>query len=146
MAVRLKATDEADLEVIASFLQDAVIPLREMAYQAAESRFALIANRFRWEDAGDAADVPAAERTFERIHCGIRFEGVRAVRTRGIDRRKRDEILSLLTLRAYVDGIELLFAGGGVIRLEVDRILCRLDDLAEPWPTQWRPSHPEDTE
>ena len=139
--VRLKATDADDLKVIASVLQDAVIPMREMAYQLAESRFVLVANRFRWED----ADEPHVDgRIYERVHCGVRFDGVRAVRTRGLDQRKRDEILSLLTLRADAEAIELVLAGGGVIRLEVDRILCHLDDLAEPWPTQWRPSHPED--
>jgi hypothetical protein len=30
--------------------------------------------------------------------------------------------------------------------LEVDRILCFLDDLGEPWPTRWRPKHPVEEE
>ena len=29
-----------------------------------------------------------------------------------------------------------------VIRLDVERILCHLDDLGDPWPTRWKPKHP----
>jgi hypothetical protein len=35
----------------------------------------------------------------------------------------------------------LIFAGGAAIRLEVDGILCHLEDLGEPWPTRWQPAH-----
>ncbi len=37
----------------------------------------------------------------------------------------------------------LEFSGGGTMRLEVRGIRCHLEDLGEPWPTRWRPSHAE---
>ena len=139
--LRLKATDTQDLAVLASVVQDAVVPLSDMTYQAAEALFVLAANRFRWEDAGE---THVEGRIYERQRCSVRVEGVTAVRVRGIAQDRRGDMLSLLTIRTDgADAIELVFAGGGVIRLEVDGILCHLDDFDEPWPTMWRPNHPE---
>ncbi len=139
--LKLMATDAEDIETIGAILQDSVVPMREMAFQPAEHRFAMVANRFRWEDA-DGERVEG--RIYQRIRCGVRFEDVTAVRVRDLDQRRRGEILSLLTVAAGDGFIELVFAGGGTIRMEIDRIACRLEDFDEPWPTQWRPIHPED--
>ncbi len=139
--LKLKAGDTEDLETIAAFLQDAVVPMSEMAFQRAERRFALVANRFRWEAAGGER---VEGRIYERVHCGVRFENVTAVRVQNLDQHRRGDILSLLTVTAGEGVIDLVFAAGGLVRLEVDRIACRLEDFDEPWPTQWRPAHPED--
>jgi hypothetical protein len=48
----------------------------------------------------------------------------------------------LLAIHAEGGSLYLDFAGGGSIRLEVEEILCHLDDLGEPWPTRYRPRHP----
>ena len=53
--LRLMAFDAADLEVISSLCQDAVFPATEMSWRPKERRFAVLLNRFRWEDS-DAAD------------------------------------------------------------------------------------------
>ncbi len=139
--LKLMARDAEDIETIGAILQDAVVPMREMAFQPAEHRFALVANRFRWEDA-DGERVEG--RIYQRIRCGVRFEDVKAVRVRDLDQRRRGEILSLLTVSAGDGFIDLVFAGGGMVRMETVRIACRLEDFDEPWPTQWRPIHPED--
>ncbi len=139
--LKLKAGDAEDLETIAAFLQDAVVPMSEMAFQIAERRFALVANRFRWEAAGGKR---VEGRIYERVHCGIRFENVTAVRVQNLNQNRRGEILSLLTITVGDGFIDLVFAAGGLVRLEVDDIACHLEDFDEPWPTQWHPSHPED--
>ncbi len=66
---------------------------------------------------------------------------MRNVRFRGLDLRRKGEILNLLTLDAEPGAITLVFAGGGEIRLEVSDIRCHMEDLGEPWPTRWRPAH-----
>jgi hypothetical protein len=33
------------------------------------------------------------------------------------------------------------FAGDAALRLQGPRIVCHMEDLGEPWPTRWRPSH-----
>ena len=35
----------------------------------------------------------------------------------------------------------VLFAGGSAIRVEAERLDCRLEDIGSPWPTTRRPSH-----
>ena len=52
--LNLGGLDAEDLKVISSLAQDAVFPITEMTWRAADHRFALLLNRFRWEDA-DAA-------------------------------------------------------------------------------------------
>ncbi len=153
----LRATDAEDLKVIAACLQDAILSLADACFLPEERRFVLVVNRFRWEielddGAGPAqpADEPAidAQVIHERVLCGVRFEGVRKVASRGIDRRDRTLPLEILTIAAVESAapgavdLQLILAGGGAIRLEVDRILCHLEDLDEAWPTRWRPRHP----
>ena len=142
--LHLRAEDVEDLAVLSSCLQDALVPLADMRYEPAERRFLIAVNRFRWEaDTGGRV-----ARSFERIACGVAFEDVRGVRFRGIDPKKRDRLLELLAIVAHDEGadgtaIELMFAGSGTIRLEVERIRIRLDDFGEPWPTRWLPRHRE---
>ena len=47
--LRLRAVDAVDLSVIAACLQDALIPLAEMAYLADERRFMAAFTRFQRE-------------------------------------------------------------------------------------------------
>jgi hypothetical protein len=136
-ALKLRAADEEDLAVLSAILQDALVSVAEMVYQPEEKRFILVANRFRWEP-----EAEGGRRSFERILTGLRIDAVTKVRRRGFDPRDRERILNLLAIRAEPDALRLEFAGGGSIRLEVERILCHLDDLGEPWPTRWRPKHP----
>lgn len=162
--LKLAACDADDLEVLAACVQDALVPIGEMAFLPAEQRFVLVLNRFRWDRvgtsvaanavrpdtrsqaAGDAAFWEKGESGpgYERVHSGLRFERVTAVRTRGIDLRNRDRILELLTIRAEPNAVLLVFAGGAAIRLEVAELRGYLEDFGEGWPTRWRPSHPVD--
>ncbi len=141
--LKLRATDADDLAVISACLQDAVVPVRDMAWLADERRFAMVANRFRWEESDGA---PVAGRIYERVHAGVCFDAVTGVRQYGLDQKRRGQILSLLALAAGDGSVELTFSAGVVIRLEVTKIMCHLQDLDEPWPTQWRPRHQLDDE
>src|SRR5207244_12488326 len=44
--LKLRAEDEEDLAVVSAILQDALVPIGEMAYLPEEQRFVLVANRF----------------------------------------------------------------------------------------------------
>ena len=135
--LKLRAVDDEDLAVLSAILQDALLAVGDMALLPEEGRFVLVANRFRWER-------PAAERgeRFERTLVGIAFDRVTGVRRRGFSPAQHDRMLHLLALRAMPGAILIELSGGAGIRLEVDGILCHLEDLGEPWPTSWRPRHP----
>lgn len=143
--LKLKAVDSDDLQVIAGALQDAIVPLLDIAYAAGERQFMFAANRFRWEKTADSAGPGG-----ERVHCGVTFANVEKVQRRGIDRLRPGTFLNLLTitLEDRPDGagtaIELTFSGDAAIRLETSGLLCHLEDFGEPWPAQRQPQHAND--
>ena len=136
--VKLAATDPEDIAVLSALLQDAVVPIGEMIYLAAESRFALVANRFCWE--GAPVEMVTGQ-IYERVRCGVTFDRVTGVRRQHFDQSQRGQIFDLLALEATSEYVDLVFAGGATIRLEVEKILCHAEDFGDPWPTQWRPEH-----
>jgi hypothetical protein len=153
--LKLRAEDGDDLKIIAACLQDALIPLSDIHYVDAERRLIMVANRFRWENCPDLPEAPAAMTdgvecsNYERVNCGILFDNVTVVRRRGLDQRDRGRILELLTMNVETGdagrmALTMLFAGGAAIRLEGVNIKCRISDIGEPWPTQFRPNHPSD--
>lgn len=152
--LKLKARDAADLEILAACLQDAVVRVADMIWLPREKRFVLVATRFRWEtqpedapppEPGEDAGFAQAARLYSRVNCGLAFDRVTAVRTRNLDRNRRQQMLNLLTLKGEGDGagtaIRLLFSAGAEVRLACAGIAAYLEDLGEAWPTQWRPSH-----
>ena len=144
-AFKLRAEDLDDLAVISACLQDALVAVRDLAFAPQDHTFLMVANRFRWERAARPA---RGEAGYQRTLCGITFGAVTAVTYHGFRRSENERILSLLAIRSAFDGdgkaILLEFSGGATIRLEVKGILCSAQDLGEPWPTPWQPSHDVD--
>ena len=64
--VRLRARSLADLSVMSALLQDAVVPIGDIAFLREENSFVLVANRYCWERDG--------ERTGMRVLAGLRFD------------------------------------------------------------------------
>ncbi len=139
--LKLRAEDAEDLAVISACLQDALVPVRDLAYVPEDRTFLFVANRFRWENGLSPAPGEAG---FERTLCGITFSEVAAVSYNGFRRSDDGRILSLLAIRSDDRAVHLEFSGGATIRLEVTRIVCLATDLGEPWPTQWQPRHDVD--
>ena len=143
--LRLRAEDAEDLAVISACLQDALVSVRDLAYDRDGRVFLAMANRFRWEDCEIGPEKPSK---MERILCGIAFEDVEDVAYRGFQRSEEERILSLLALqpvRGPVGAmIDLEFAAGATIRLHAARIRVRVHDFGEPWLTARQPDHPFD--
>jgi Protein of unknown function (DUF2948) len=139
--LKLRAEDGEDLAVVSAVLQDALVAVGEMAWLPEEKRFVLVANRFLWEPPGTGP-----RQDFQRRLSGLRVDEVISVQRRGFTPRNTEQLLVLLAIRCEPGRLFLDFAGGSSIRLEVGRVLCHLDDLGEPWPTQWRPRHPVEDE
>lgn len=133
--LRLVATDPTDLEVIAALVQDAVLPAAEMSWRPKERRFALLLNRFRWEDRA-AADL--GKRTYERVQSILVIDEVEAVASQGIDPKDKETVLSLLTLGfgptdSPAGTLELSFAGDGAVRLTVECLSVTIKDVTRPY-------------
>jgi hypothetical protein len=140
--LNLGALDVEDLKVIAALVQDAVFPASEMAWRAGERRFVMLINRFRWEDAAHSRHGP------ERVRSLLVIDQVLRVSSQGIDRKDRDMILSLLDVAYHAgeDGagyVELVLAGDGAIRLDVEALEVSLKDVTRPYkaPSKKVPAH-----
>ncbi len=143
----LGAEDADDLQVISTLSQDAVFPATEMTWRPSECRFALLLNRFRWEDKDAAA---RRDRPFERVQSVLVFDSVLSVSSQGIDRRDPDMVLSLLSVdfEPGEDGagqVLLTLAGDGAIRLTVEALAATLKDVTRPYraPSGQAPHHAE---
>ncbi len=145
--LRLRAEDADDLTVLAALAQDAVFPANEMSWQPEQRRFALLLNRFRWEDRAKATQ---RSRDFERVQSVLVINDVIKVQSQGVPRGDADMVMSLLSIsfEAGKDGmgrLELTLAGDGVIALEVECLDVALKDVTRPYiaPSKSAPKHPE---
>lgn len=137
--LKLMALDAEDLQVISSCCQDAVLKVADLEYLAAKNQFALSLNRFAWE-------VDGKSKTPERRKSVLHFAQVNGVKISGIDRSQKDMVLSLLAVLFEAGDepggeIELVFAGDGAIRLNVECIEAQLADMPAAWEAKGRPSH-----
>ena len=146
--LRLKAEDAEDLQVIAAYLQDAVVLVKDIAYLPGTRRLAMVANRFCWEDELGAAPVG---RTHKRARTGLHFDNVEKVRSRNIDQDRQDGVLNLLTI-GFEEGVApsgsivLTFSGDGEIRIDVEALETHLADLGGIWETPNLPAHDQTTD
>ncbi|WP_456391029.1 DUF2948 family protein [Profundibacter sp.] len=145
--LRLQAGDGDDLAIIATLTQDAVFPANEMTWQAGQRRFAILLNRFRWEDQAKAA---MRNRAYERVQSVLVINDVLKVQSQGVLQGDADTVMSLLSIafEAGKDGmgrLELTLAGDGVIALEVECLDVVLKDVTRPYiaPSKSMPKHPE---
>ena len=137
--LRLLAADAEDLEILSAHLQDAVMRVGDLVFLPKQRRFAVILNRFCWEGCGE-------DETGVRMRAGLHFDGVLNVKAQGIGQGDPNAILELLAIKfaGGQDGagaVDLFFAGGGRVRLEVECIDAQMRDLAGPWPATARPEH-----
>ncbi|MDO6484016.1 DUF2948 family protein [Shimia thalassica] len=143
--LNLGALDVEDLQVLSSLAQDAVFPVTEMKWMPADRRFALLVNRFRWEDV-DAAKQRG--RAVERVQSLLVIDNVMNVASQGVDRSDKDVILSLLSV-SFKEGedasgeVLLTLAGDGALRLSAEALDVTLKDVTKPYvaPSKQVPDH-----
>ena len=149
--LRLRAVDTIDLAVIAAHLQDAVAQVGDMAYKPRERRFAVMFNRFMWEDVQDEAGKGAqADKSapYRRVRAVLHFDGVLKVKSQGLRLDRKEAVAEMLTLAFEPAGdvagaVTITFAGGATIKLEVECLDAWLSDISQPWSTKNMPSHGE---
>ena len=139
----LTAEDAEDLQIMSARLQDAVGQLKDFVYLPKKRRFAALLNRFEWERSEKGRGGGNL-----RVRAGLRFDDVVSVKSKNLKLGAPNAVVSLLTIgftRKSPDDaagtIELVFSGGGVIRLEVECIDAGLQDVSGAWAARGRPAH-----
>ncbi|MGH6890533.1 MAG: DUF2948 family protein [Rhizomicrobium sp.] len=142
--VVLAAEDANDLEAISACLQDAVAQVKDLVYLPKARRFAGLFNRFKWESA------PGGSGT--RVRAGLHIDGVLSAKSSHLRTGNPEAVASLLAIRFEPKGaddpggiVELVFSGGGLLRLEVECISAGLVDLSGEWAARGRPVHELDS-
>ncbi len=140
--LRLRALEPDDLRVISALVQDAVFPASEMAWRAKERRFAVLLNRFRWEDR-DRIEP-------ERVRSLLVINEVLGLSSQGVKPGDETLVLSLLTIsfKPGSDGagkILLTLAGDGAITVDTEALDVTIEDVTKPYiaPSRSVPNHPE---
>ena len=134
-ALKLLAEDAEDLEVLAAALQDAVLKIGDITWEAQTRRLTLALNRYRW-----------GAREPERVRSAVQVGSVLGVQARRLRRNAREAVVELLTLtfepgEAPGGRLVFRFAGDGDLAVEVECLDLVLADLSEPWPAKSEPRH-----
>jgi hypothetical protein len=138
--LKLMAEDAADLDIIGAAVQDALLRVGDITLDKKARRFAMLLNRFRWEDAGEAGP-------YQRVRAALSFESVLSVKSRKVRLESKEALASLLSVTFTPDEeppggkVSLYLAGGGEIELEVECLDALLLDMGAAWQTPRRPDH-----
>ncbi len=144
----LKAEDSSDLQIVSAALQDAIVRMNDIRYDAKARVFTAVFNRYRWEDAPKRAKAGPGL----RIRSGLSVAAVLNVQALNLKRTPKDAVAQLLTItfapseQPEDPGGELTleFAGGGKMRLRVECLDILLADVSDPWRARARPDHEKD--
>jgi len=152
--LKLKATDDDDLEVFSTVLQDAPMPLSEVTYLEDECRFAALFQRFCYEQEHNQMtghDLLQEHNQMTghdllQVHCALVFEKVSSATAWDLGGLGGDGVAELTTIVSEDRAgggvaITLVFHGGGHIRVEADCVEGRLADISEPEAADRRPRH-----
>jgi hypothetical protein len=139
--LKLLALDGEDLETISATTQDAVVRVSEMGFAKRDRRFAMLMNRFAWEEGGKATGKSGI-----RKRTALHFDRVLRARFTGFDPAAPEGTLELLSVgfaetNPPAGYVELVFAGGGMVRLDVECLEARMEDLGAAWAARVRPEH-----
>ena len=133
--LKLRAEDAEDVQVMSAVLQDAIMPVCDMAYQPESKSFVMVTQRLCREGTEP-----------ERICSALTVSGVTNVQMRGFDQKQPDLMLDLLAiLLDPAQQLTFIFAGNARIRLELAGWKAALEDFGEPWPALCSPCHEETT-
>jgi hypothetical protein len=141
--IKFFALDKDDLAVVSTHLQDAEVKIADVHWRPQENRLVLGVDRFDWVAA--VASTPE----LRRCRSALRFDRVLACKCRHVDPAGKDGVLTLLAVEfeetaAPAGVVTLFFAGGAVLRLEVECLEAELADLGPTWTTVVCPPHAED--
>lgn len=139
--LKLAALDREDLEVLSAHLQDAVLTVADIRYLPKEKKAVFIMNRFVWDKEADKRS-----KEHERRRAALAFSQVKAMKAQNIRQDAKGAVLELLAVTFEPSEepsgqIQLAFAGGASLMLDVDCIEAQLSDLGAAWSTPNLPRH-----
>ena len=139
--LKLLATTDKDLRVIAAHLQDAIIYTKEIANLKRNRIFLIQLNRFMWEDV-----EKGIFRKNKRVRTILKFDNVTSILSKNININDKKQFLDFLTIESNLlpdksYEIKLICSGDSVIKIKTEVIDVTLDDQGSPWESKTKPKH-----
>lgn len=139
--LKLLATSEEDLKVIAAHLQDSIVSVFDIANLKKNRIFLIQLNRFMWEDV-----EKGIFRKNKRIRTILKLDNVISVVSKNININEKKNFLDFLTIESNLMPdksyeIKLIFSGDAVIKIKTEVIDVTLDDQGSPWESKTQPKH-----
>jgi len=139
--LKLLATSDEDLRVIAAHLQDAIVSVQDIANLKKNRIFLIQLNRFMWEDV-----EKGVFRKNKRIRTVLKFDNVISVLSKNINIKNNKNFLDFLTIESNLlpdksYEIKLIFSGDSVIKINAEVIDVTLDDQGSSWESKTQPKH-----
>jgi len=139
--LKLLATSNKDLNVIAAHLQDSIVSTKDISNLKKNRIFLIQLNRFMWEDV-----EKGVFRKNKRIRTVLKFDNVISVLSKNINKQDDKYFLDFLTIESILltdksYEIKLIFSGDSVIKINVEVIDITLDDQGSPWESKTAPKH-----
>jgi len=139
--LKLLATSDKDLRVIAAHLQDSIVLPKDVANLKKNRIFLIQLNRFMWEDV-----ERGVFRKNKRIRTVLKFDNVISVLSKNINMKDNKNFLDFLTIESNLlpDNsyeVNLIFSGDIIIKINAEVIDVTLDDQGSPWESKTEPKH-----
>ena len=139
--LKLLATSDKDLRVIAAHLQDSIVSTKNVANLKKNRIFLFQLNRFMWEDV-----EKGVFRKNKRIRTILKFDNVISVLSKNINIKDHKQFLDFLTIECILlpdknYEIKLIFSGHAMIKIITEVIDVTLDDQGSPWESKTEPKH-----
>jgi hypothetical protein len=134
--VKLHVQHHDHIDIVSAHLQDAIVSAASFSHDPNQRFFKMLSNRFCWEKFLNP-DNPIKM----RVHAGIHFNHVTKVQKKNIHLHHPEKLYNLMSMQASTTEVLLKFSEHAEIRLEVEKISCKMADLHEPYPTQFLPRY-----
>jgi hypothetical protein len=134
--ITLHATSHDDIHHISHHLQDSIVTTGMILHDKERKIFQMLAHRFCWENF-----ISTDKKEKLRVHAGLHFEGVESIHKRNLCLNHPQRFLNLLSIKAKGKEILLNFSEHAQIKITVNQISCKFQDLDEPHHTDFLPSH-----
>ena len=139
--LKLLATSDKDLSVIAAHLQDSIVLPKDIANLKTNRIFLIQLNRFMWEDV-----EKGVFRKNKRIRTILQFDNVIRVSSKNLNIKSDKHFLDFFTIETTLlldksYEIKLIFSGEATIKVNAEVIDVTLDDQGSPWESKTAPKH-----
>ena len=129
--IKLKANNSEDLKVVASLVQDSILPIGDFAYFKAEKKVMFALNRYCWENETDK----------KRCNAVLTVLNVDSVQTKNIDVTDRKQSLYVLDISEGEGEVVIAFADNKSMKFSTESLDLSLVDVDDCWVVETTPSH-----